>query len=214
LLINEIEHIVGLSKKSIRLYEEEGLLKPKRHPENDYRIYDEEDIKKLKIIKFMRELGVPIKELKELFEGTLSLEDCMNERIDKITREEEKFARVRSMCIEIRDSKNTFEEFNFDKYFEVINILGKEGFTLRDVKSNKTKKIVGAIIPSVIFGCMFIFIPGIITYFQFTEVEKIPWIIYWAIVLLFSLPFIGLIINVFKRIKEINGGEEDEASKY
>ena len=54
--IHEVEHLIGLSKKSIRYYEEHGLLKPKRNQENDYLIYQEEDIKKLKVIKFLREL--------------------------------------------------------------------------------------------------------------------------------------------------------------
>ena len=66
MLINEVEHIVGLSKKSIRYYEENGLLTPKRNQENDYRIYDEKDIQKLKIIKFLKKLNVPIRELKQL----------------------------------------------------------------------------------------------------------------------------------------------------
>ena len=66
MLINEATHKVGLSKKSIRYYEENGLLNPKRSKSNDYRIYDESDIKKLKIIKFLRELDVPIRELKML----------------------------------------------------------------------------------------------------------------------------------------------------
>lgn len=52
MLINEVEHIVGLSKKSIRYYEENGLLRPRRNQENDYRVYTEKDIQKLKTIKF------------------------------------------------------------------------------------------------------------------------------------------------------------------
>ena len=31
MLINEVESVIGLSKKSIRYYEEEGLLNPKRN---------------------------------------------------------------------------------------------------------------------------------------------------------------------------------------
>ena len=45
MLINEVETKVGLSKKSIRFYESNGLLNPKRNNDNSYRIYDEEDIK-------------------------------------------------------------------------------------------------------------------------------------------------------------------------
>ena len=45
MLINEVQYKVGLTKKSIRYYESEGLLKPKRNNNNDYREYDETDIK-------------------------------------------------------------------------------------------------------------------------------------------------------------------------
>lgn len=59
--IREVESIVGLSKKNIRYYEEVGLIKPDRDNSNDYRIYRDEDIRKLKVIKFFRELDVPIR---------------------------------------------------------------------------------------------------------------------------------------------------------
>ena len=49
---------------------------------------------------------------------------------------------------------------------------------------------------------------------QMTEMEKIPWPLFWFLVVLFLFPIIGIIYNLFRRIKEINGGEEDEASKY
>ncbi|MDE6142002.1 MAG: MerR family transcriptional regulator, partial [Bacilli bacterium] len=58
MFINEVCHAVGLTKKSIRFYEENGLLTPKRDNSNDYRIYSQSDIEKLKKIKFLRELNV------------------------------------------------------------------------------------------------------------------------------------------------------------
>ena len=42
MFINEVETLVGLSKKSIRFYEENGLIKPKRNAENDYRVYSDQ----------------------------------------------------------------------------------------------------------------------------------------------------------------------------
>lgn len=118
--IHEVEHLIGLSKKSIRYYEEHGLLKPKRNQENDYRIYQEEDIKKLKVIKFLRELDVPIHDLKLLNDGVLSLQECMKDRIHKIEAEENKFVKVKEMCLEIQNSTDTFKEFDVPKYFQSI----------------------------------------------------------------------------------------------
>ena len=101
MLVGEVEHIVGLSKKSIRYYEENRLLKPKRNSENDYRIYDEEDIRKLKTIKFLRELDVSIRDLKRLQQKEITLKECMMDRIDKIKKQEKNYQKIKNMCIDI-----------------------------------------------------------------------------------------------------------------
>lgn len=214
MFINEVEHIVGLSKKSIRYYEAHGLLTPKRNSQNDYRIYNKEDIQKLKVIKFLRELNVPIRDLQQLNEKKLSLQDCMKDRIKKIEAEEKNYQKIKNMCLEIARTNETYETIEITKYFEEVNILNKEGFTMRDIKTNKKKKISGAIISSIVFSLFFIFMAGIITYFQITEIDKIPWSLYTFIMFVFIFPLIGIIYNLIIRIKEINGGEEDEASKY
>ena len=214
MFINEVCNIVGLSRKSIRYYEENGLLSPKRNTENDYRIYTEEDIRKLKIIKFLRELDVPIRELKMLNEGTLTLQECMESRIYKIKEQEEKYLKVKEMCMEIEESNDTFSNIDITQYFQSMNTLNKEGFTMRDVRTSKRKKITGAVLSSLIFGSFFIFLVSIITYFQVTEADKIPWLVYAFLMFLFGFPIVGIIVNLVNRIKEINGGEEDEASKY
>jgi len=214
MLISEVENICGLSKKSIRYYEENGLLNPKRSKSNDYRIYDESDIKKLKIIKFLRELDVPIRELKMLNNKELTLKECMESRIKKIKEQEKNYNKVKNMCLEISTSNEDFESINIDKYFIEINTLNKEGFTMRDLKTSKTKKIIGACLSSFIFSIIFIIIIFAISYFQFTDSDKIPWLIYIILMLILALPVISIVYNLILRIKEINGGEEDEASKY
>lgn len=214
MLINEVESIVGMTKKSIRYYEDSGLLTPSRNSENDYRIYNKEDIEKLKVIKFLRELGVPIKDLQSLNKNKLSLSECLQDRIHKIDDEQDNYIKIKSMCEEIIRSNDEFNNIDITKYFQEVNILNKEGFTMRDVKTSKSKKIIGAIISSVIFGAFFIAMVSGITYFQLTEEDRMPWIVYGIVMCLFGFPIIGIVYNLVIRIKEILGGEEDEASKY
>ena len=64
--INEVEAIVGVTKKNIRFYEEQGLLFPRRNSENGYREYGEKEIAELRRIKLMRKLGVPIEEIRQM----------------------------------------------------------------------------------------------------------------------------------------------------
>ena len=42
--INEVEAAVGVTKKNIRFYEEEGLISPRREPGNGYRSYSAADV--------------------------------------------------------------------------------------------------------------------------------------------------------------------------
>lgn len=66
--INQVEKITGVSKRNIRFYEKEGLLLPKRNSENGYRVYDESDIWRIKVIKMLRMLDMPLEEIKKVLE--------------------------------------------------------------------------------------------------------------------------------------------------
>ncbi len=85
---------------------------------------------------------------------------------------------------------------------------------MKEVSTNKMKKITGAVVSSGVFGFMFIFFIWLFTYLQLTEKEQMPWALFWFIIILFLFSIISIIYNLVVRIKEINGGEEDEASKY
>ena len=72
--INEVEQLVGVTKRNIRFYEKEGLLSPGR-TDNGYRDYGEEDVEALRKIKLLRKLGVPLEEIRRMQQGTLTLTD-------------------------------------------------------------------------------------------------------------------------------------------
>lgn len=56
--IREAEQRTGLDRATIRFYEKERLISPKRL-DNGYRDYGEEELTALLRIKLLRELGVP-----------------------------------------------------------------------------------------------------------------------------------------------------------
>lgn len=67
----------GIPTKTIRFYEEKGLLSKVKRGENGYRIYSEEDLQKLCLIKQARSLGLPLSEVKELTKRCMN-PDCKN----------------------------------------------------------------------------------------------------------------------------------------
>ena len=213
MLINEVESITKLSKKSIRYYEELGLTTPKRD-NNDYRIYDEENIKELKTIKFLRELNISVNDIKKLKNEEISLKELMEDTIEKIKRQQDNYLTIKNMCIEISNNNDNFKTLDIEKYSKEMFILNKEGFTMRDVKTKKGKEILSTCISSLIFMSFFIFLIVIITYFEIVEDDKMPIILYIFFLIILLFPVFGIIYNLGERLKEIKKGEEDEASKY
>ncbi|WP_457626517.1 heavy metal-responsive transcriptional regulator [Persephonella sp.] len=56
----------GINPETLRYYEKIGLLQETLRSETGYRLYTEEDIKKVEFIKRAKELGFTLKEIKEL----------------------------------------------------------------------------------------------------------------------------------------------------
>ena len=81
--INEVEAQVGITKKNIRFYEEQGLLSPRRNADNGYREYGDEEVQILRRIKLLRKLGVPIEEIRRII-GADSLGYLKVERLEQM----------------------------------------------------------------------------------------------------------------------------------
>jgi len=64
--IGEVASIVNLTPRTIRYYEEIGLLNSVKRVENGRRVYTDEDIRRLKFIKRLKLLGLSLKEMAEL----------------------------------------------------------------------------------------------------------------------------------------------------
>ncbi|AKI97398.1 MerR family transcriptional regulator [Kosmotoga pacifica] len=69
LRIGEVSAKYGVSNRTLRYYEEVGLLKSFRDPDSKYRYYDKEACKRLEMIIFFRNLQLTIKEIKAIFTG-------------------------------------------------------------------------------------------------------------------------------------------------
>ena len=54
--IYQVEELVGITKKNIRFYEDQGLLCPNRNPQNDYREYSLDDVSKETFCEYMQYL--------------------------------------------------------------------------------------------------------------------------------------------------------------
>lgn len=64
--IGELSRMVNLTQRTIRYYEEIGLLHSVRRIENGKRVYTDDDVRRLKFINRLKMLGLSLAEMVEL----------------------------------------------------------------------------------------------------------------------------------------------------
>ena len=70
LQIGEVAERTGLTQRTLRFYEEKGLLKPPTRMEGGFRLYSEADIQRLERIKRLQQLlGFSLAEIKEMVDA-------------------------------------------------------------------------------------------------------------------------------------------------
>ncbi len=87
--IRKIANEFNLSRSTLLYYDSVGLLKPSSRTESGYRQYSEEDKSRLKQICTYRQMGIPLKEIKKLFDlsgndSSKIVEDHLIQLSDKI----------------------------------------------------------------------------------------------------------------------------------
>ena len=107
---------------------------------------------------------------------------------------------------EIINNNQNYQDIDITEYEKTLNVLKKEGFTLKEISKNHYYQILGVILSSLIFEILIVFL---FVVFVFNLKANL-----YLILIILLFPSFGLVVNLIKRIKEIMGGEEDEASKY
>ena len=82
--LNEVIKQVDLSKRTIKFYEEKGLLKTKRYS-NGYRNYTDKDISLLKEISSYRKMGIGLSDIKGILNDKSVLKQILIEKKKEIT---------------------------------------------------------------------------------------------------------------------------------
>ncbi|MCI3921262.1 MerR family transcriptional regulator [Paenibacillus sp. TRM 82003] len=66
--ITELARRLNVSARTIRFYEEKGLLKPAKHPDNGYRLFGESDARRMQTILSLREVGMSVEDIRQALE--------------------------------------------------------------------------------------------------------------------------------------------------
>lgn len=212
--IYQVEELVGITKKNIRFYEDEGLLYPERNPENGYRDYTLKDVRQLEKIKLLRKLSLPIEDIRLLQKGSLSFTESMNRQIERLEKEAKNAELMKAFCQKLKDENQDFIQTDAGKYLSEIQQMEKEGSKFMDITKEdiSRKKKKGALIAGTVF-CLFMLLAFVGVIFIIREERES---LFPMIIVLFTIicAIVGTVIVLIQRIKEINKGEEYAARNY
>ena len=155
--IKQVEELVGITRKNIRFYEEQGLLNVER-AENGYREYHTADIARLQEIKLFRKMDISIEEMRALFEKRKSLQVCLEQHLGELERRREGLVKMQEMCQRLIAEHQSLDTLNAENCLEEIEQMEKEGARFMDIKKTDIRKkrrtgaIIGAVVMILLMG--------------------------------------------------------------
>ena len=115
--IGEVSEQTGLSLRTIRYYEEVGLVRPSARTTGGFRLYAETDVARLRLIRRMKPLDFSLEEMKSVLEALDALEDAERapeEREQMVDRLRMYREAAEARVVALREQLETAEGFAAD----------------------------------------------------------------------------------------------------
>ena len=146
--IGDMSKICNISKKALRYYDQINLIPSHRHDYNNYRYYTRESLLAVPVIKYYKQMGFTLDEMKEFIEGSgtnvfKAIQHSFRDKIRELEEEQEKIRRkhvsVKDWYELIREAEmvidNNISEVSV-KYIERQDLLFHDQVFENDLKSS------------------------------------------------------------------------------
>ena len=122
--VKEMSEITGVSIRTLRYYDEIGLLKPTKWTESGYRLYDSKALEKLQEIMFFRELEIPLTEIREIMDHrNYDREQILLTQKALLERKRNRLNGIIELIADVMEGVNTmsFEAFNQEEIEKIVD---------------------------------------------------------------------------------------------
>lgn len=122
--VKDVSEITGVSIRTLRYYDEIGLLKPTELTEAGYRLYDTKALEKLQEIMFFRELEIPLADIKEMMENPdYDREQALSAQKTLLEHKRNRLNGIIELIADVTKGVNTmsFEAFNNEDVQKIID---------------------------------------------------------------------------------------------
>lgn len=214
--INEVEAQVGITKKNIRFYEEQGLLSPRRNSENGYREYGPEEVAVLRQIKLLRKLGVPLEEIRRIQAGG-TVADGMRRHLITLEREQRDLEQAIELCRSLKDHEVRLDRLDAAALLEQMEQMERAGTTFQNKQTGDIKPIryVASIVAALVMTALMAGIIALMVWgFTVDSAAAPPLPLAAVLVAIPAVVILGVLLALVQRIREIGKGEIDDAKNY
>ena len=122
----EIAKLTGVTVRTVQYYDTRGILVPSALSEGGRRLYSDNDLKRMKIICFLRDMDLPIDAISQILKEehpekliSLLIEQQENILSDEITEKQEKMHRLQ----ELKNGMRGKEDFSFESIGDIAVIM-------------------------------------------------------------------------------------------
>ncbi len=122
----EIAKLCGVSVRTVQYYDSRNILVPSELSEGGRRLYSEDDLKRMRIICFLREAGLPINSISELFneEHPEKIISVLLDQQEQTLREEIAEGQKKLSIIEtIKRELKEIENFSVESIGDIAHIM-------------------------------------------------------------------------------------------
>lgn len=122
--VKDVSEMTGISVRTLRYYDEIGLLKPTQLTDAGYRMYDGKALERLQEIMFFRELEVPLVEIKKIMDNAdYDKEQILRTQKALLEQKRNRLNGIIELITDVMKGVNTmsFEAFNEDDIQKMID---------------------------------------------------------------------------------------------
>lgn len=214
--INEVEALVGITKKNIRFYEAEGLLAPRRNSENGYRDYGGKEVAALRRIKLLRKLGVPLEEIRKMQSGTHTVGDGMRRHLITLERDRANLEQSIRLCGELTGCQERLADLDAGAILEKMEALEQSGTTFQNKQRQDIRvRYVAPVVIAALTVALMVALAALMAWgYLLDPADAPPLILMLALAAIPLLVAGGVTLALVQRIREIGKGEEDDAKQF
>ena len=121
--IGELANATGLTVRTLHHYDEIGLLVPSERTQAGYRLYGDDDVRRLYEIRALRDLGIPLNEIPDALKGDVRA--TLARHLERVKHDLERQRRLQSLLQRILDAADSASGEDYMEAIEAMTMFEK-----------------------------------------------------------------------------------------